>query len=480
MSSIRDVKFETARLAYMQAKQEDLYNELFSTRDFLEKQISTSSANLIGDVSNRISHQSQLFERELNTLNNNTVKSIIDAERNLRDTINAVPKDQILPAIENLNTNVKSYFLSEGERLLAQIEILNNDIKSNKEQLERIFENIYSDIDSNKCKLESTIEIFREEIRNYNDVCIEKLVQAISDYKNWSEKISHYAGHSEALIGKALEGQMDAAQKLSTVESLIRLQPRYISDGVHAIISLPGYGQLAVPTTEVGVFNDFCVYGTANIESGVRNVLVDALPEDGVAVDIGASVGLHSLVLGDKLRNKGKLFAIEANPALWDALEQMFVMNGLVETAVLIRAAAADISGETEFFIAPHSPLSSLYPLSDSARGTSVTVPSVAIDEYFTGTQKIDVIKIDAEGAEPKIWRGMSRIIKENKDIKIVLEFASSHFLRANESPQLFLNQIVKDGFKLRKITEPNGDVVSVTEQEIIESETSNLFLSRI
>lgn len=53
-----------------------------------------------------------------------------------------------------------------------------------------------------------------------------------------------------------------------------------------------------------------------------------------------------------------------------------------------------------------------------------VDVETVPLDEFFGGkTQLIDVIKMDVEGAEMLALLGMDRIIRENQNLKMFIEF---------------------------------------------------------
>jgi hypothetical protein len=51
-----------------------------------------------------------------------------------------------------------------------------------------------------------------------------------------------------------------------------------------------------------------------------------------------------------------------------------------------------------------------------------IQVPTVTIDEICRGERKVDFIKIDAEGGEYRIFRGMQEVIRRDRPM-IILEF---------------------------------------------------------
>jgi len=128
----------------------------------------------------------------------------------------------------------------------------------------------------------------------------------------------------------------------------------------------------------------------------------------GVALDIGANVGAYSLLLGQWVRPGGRVFAFEPAPDAFAGLSEHVRLNGLAETVVPVRAAAAAASGTATLAA---DGISGANRLADEPGGE--TVQTVTVDE-FCAREGIapSFIKIDVEGAELDVLRGARETIR--------------------------------------------------------------------
>ena len=214
-----------------------------------------------------------------------------------------------------------------------------------------------------------------------------------------------------------------------------RPERAYAAQGMDALIMAGGF-DLVVPTREEGLLAFLLGHGPGAVEPGVSTVLRDRLRPGGVAVDGGANIGLHALTIAAAVGPAGQLTCFEPLPHLADALERTLRLNGFAGHSRVERAALSDAVGEATLHAAPHSPMSSLFSLPDSTGASPLTVPTVTLDSQLAPGGRLDLLKLDIEGAEPRAWRGMQRVLEDNREIDIIMEWSSSHFAKAGESPR--------------------------------------------
>lgn len=279
--------------------------------------------------------------------------------------------------------------------------------------------------------------------------------------------------------------EMDAAvrqtrQYAEFTEMAAVRAPLYVQPGLNAIVMLGGWSDLpfVVPTTHVGVLKTYHQQGAQSAERGVRALIERELKPGDVAVDIGAHVGVHTVVMGARVRPNGGLYCFEPDPDLAAALQQTYIINGFTHIGAVVNAAVADAPGRLEFFRTAHSPESSLFAPTEAPRRDSITVDVVSLDGYFKPGARVDFLKVDAEGAEAAILRGMKRVLADNPQLRMVMEFAPSHIERAGEDAGVFIDAIGAAGFTIEAIDDPSGQTHAVSKEALLAGETFNLWLT--
>lgn len=144
------------------------------------------------------------------------------------------------------------------------------------------------------------------------------------------------------------------------------------------------------------------------------------IPRGGTVVDVGANIGTFALYAIQNGANK--VYAIEPNSKSFEVLLTNIRENGLTDKIVPIRAAMSNVDGEKVFIPAESSPYNAIE--SDLQRAgdklepvTTLTLHTLAANENL---DKIDLLKIDCEGAEFKIIPSIpAALIKKIKCIKV-------------------------------------------------------------
>lgn len=145
-------------------------------------------------------------------------------------------------------------------------------------------------------------------------------------------------------------------------------------------------------------------------------------------LDVGANVGYYTLAAAKLVGPNGCVHAFEASPAIFERLKCNAGLNPHANIHVH-HAAVADRAGELAFHtaVADRTGYSSLRDL--GAETASIAkVPALAIDSLLSELPRTRLVKIDVEGAEFLVARGMSGLIE--RDRPYVITEMDDAFLR--------------------------------------------------
>jgi FkbM family methyltransferase len=145
-----------------------------------------------------------------------------------------------------------------------------------------------------------------------------------------------------------------------------------------------------------------------------------------IVCDIGANKGSFIYWLSVWV-GEGRVVAFEPQPALASALADVCRAVGLGNVAVEAKAVFSR-AGEQELFLPTgHQPGASLNAHAvQGERFTTLSVPTIALDDYFTDQDRITLLKIDVEGAELDVLRGAERILRQHAPL-LVFECENRH-----------------------------------------------------
>ncbi|HYI82364.1 MAG TPA: FkbM family methyltransferase [Acetobacteraceae bacterium] len=215
------------------------------------------------------------------------------------------------------------------------------------------------------------------------------------------------------------------------------------------------------------------------LEGGTRRALASLLPPGGAFLDVGAHVGTMTLLAARRVGERGRVFAVEPLPRLAALLRRNMAINDVADRVSVAACAAGEAEAEATLHIGAVLGESSLLPLPEAMDAGAARVAVRRVDDIVPAGTRIDVAKIDAEGAELQVWRGMRRLLEESPQLAAILEFGPSHLARAGVAPEAWLGELEQAGFAAYAIDEATGACRPTTAAALAATFSTNVLLLR-
>lgn len=139
----------------------------------------------------------------------------------------------------------------------------------------------------------------------------------------------------------------------------------------------------------------------------------------GVFIDIGAHIGKYTIMMGRKLKSKGKVVAIEPDPSHFEMLKKNIQLNSL-KNIFAVNTICSDKNGNVLF-----SPVNTSHPkynyiVKDHEK--KILVVSRKLDTLIDDLKinRVDFIKIDVDGSELLVLKGAKKILKKYHPLIII------------------------------------------------------------
>lgn len=133
-------------------------------------------------------------------------------------------------------------------------------------------------------------------------------------------------------------------------------------------------------------------------------ILEKRIGENFCFIDIGANVGGYTLFVAARSDGGARILAIEPQPEIFDRLSFNIRLNPF-GTVKAVACAIADKQGDLTLFLDPVNRGESSLKIVGSSQAEAIRVPAMPLMDMVAneGFQRIDAMKIDAEGSEDLI-----------------------------------------------------------------------------
>ena len=167
-----------------------------------------------------------------------------------------------------------------------------------------------------------------------------------------------------------------------------------------------------------------------------------------VAVDIGAHIGYHTLILSKLVGENGRVYAFEPCAENFNLLKRNVEANAcknvvIEQKAVSSRTGVAKMRG--------WAMEGSASPVTTDGK-SCYEVDVVRLDDYLK-SGSVDFIKIDIEGHEYEALKGSEEVLSRSESVRMITEFFPRLLRENGVAPEDYLRFLADRGFKLYEIS---------------------------
>jgi len=197
---------------------------------------------------------------------------------------------------------------------------------------------------------------------------------------------------------------------------------------------------------------------------------------DMAIVDVGANIGYYSLVAAKILNGTGKVIAFEPVPRSYQLLVKSIQQNQF-KNIVSVQRALSDINSTRELFLdARNYGICSFSEKIVPESTGPIAVETVTLDSYLKklGVQRVDLLKVDVEGAEALVLEGARQALQQIR--LIFMEFWPEAIRNLQRDPAMLLKELGRN-FTVRRIDEREKRLIEVSDERLAELAASKFHL---
>ena len=209
-------------------------------------------------------------------------------------------------------------------------------------------------------------------------------------------------------------------------------------------------------------------------EKTIINLVKNEIKKGDVVIDIGAHIGYYTVLFAKLVGPEGKVFAFEASPTNFEILKKNVDVNGY-KNVVCHNKAVSDKNGKLTLYMTGRTSTENFLFKPENFTDSSmiknaVEIESITLDDYFTDFKdKINFLKMDISGAEPRVIQGMKSLLDKNIDMKIQQEWWPNAIKTHGFEPDSHLKLLTNKGYNIFEIDGANNKINLVTSDDLLK-----------
>lgn len=207
----------------------------------------------------------------------------------------------------------------------------------------------------------------------------------------------------------------------------------------------------------------------------------------GDILDIGANIGYTASLFARLSDRDATIYAFEPEPYNFQLLQNSIHDRGLQERVTPVHSAVGEQNGEIELWINDHHHADHRIA-TDTLRAHSagpndgyVTVPMVSVDGFLAQAaipKPICFIKIDVQGYELAVCRGMAATLAHQPGVAVAVEYMPQALEELGYKAASLLDWFAERQFNMYSLSK-NGELTQGLSRELSEKGYVDLIFSR-
>ncbi len=186
-------------------------------------------------------------------------------------------------------------------------------------------------------------------------------------------------------------------------------------------------------------------------------------------VDVGANIGYYSVIAAQCVGDAGRVYAFEPEADNFVLLQKNIAHNALGNVHA-VHAALSDHSGSATLYLNEDNRGDHQVYAAGDAR-TAQAIALLAGAEYFDQREaRIDVIKIDTQGAEAQVLRGLMPLLQQSLPaLQMIIEVTPFSLRDAGDSGSVLLALIDALGLPCQLIDHIGHTLIPISTQQLAD-----------
>jgi FkbM family methyltransferase len=291
--------------------------------------------------------------------------------------------------------------------------------------------------------------------------CIQRqIVHLEFQSRNFAKQLAHLESQFGILANQLARSESRASSVHGRIELLVDHNSLVV--GGELLARTPN-GYVLVPADGPG-FARFLAEA-AVWEQATSRLLDLTLREGMTFVDVGADVGLHTLHGARRVGPTGAVIALEPTPNLFRLLQKSIRINDIENICSCINVALSSADGVATLEGSRYCGHNSLnQPVNEEAKA-EFQVKTARLDNVLQGVRRVDVVKIDAGGAELAVLEGMNHVLANHREIVLIVEYGVRHLQRLGITPAEWFGRFFAHGLALFAFDEQTGAWRQIAEE---------------